>query len=640
MTHSLKTHIALLLGTLALLVLVATGATLWGVQAQSQDALVINLAGRQRMLIQQMTLLSVEESQEASPEHAATLWEAADTFERTLSAFEKGGLAPYLPGQDVAIPAAESAEVRATLAEVRALWEPFRQNVDAALAGEDTSEAIRALSPQLLAGADEVVRRYEAAAAHKVTRLRDIQRVFLLTSLLLLAWGVWLLRRSILQPMQRLQAAVQRIADGDLEMLLHIDRPQEFHTLAIGFETMRQSLLQWQQESERWAATLEARVAQRTAELDALNKVSLEIAAQLDTDEVLHSIAQKARQLLGADAAALCLVQEDGTLLVRQTVQGPPQAFTGRQVVRLDEVQEVLEQPACAYCRVPCGMLTAPYRRHHLAVTLQHGSETLGAFCVASAGEHPFPEDADILLTRLANAAVVAMQNARLYDRAEQSAALEERQRLAAELHDGLGQLLASIHLLTDRTLEEWPALDADEFRTRLESIRESSQQAVRIARQAITSLTQAVPSAGGLKTRLREAIADLQTCARCPIVFESALSRAVTLPKEREEQLLHIAQEAIWNAIRHAEAGEIRVRLAAENGMLTLEVADDGRGFVPAQADSARDGHFGLRIMQTRAEYIAGTLEIVSTPGAGTRIVVHCPIEESHESLSLAVSG
>ncbi len=639
MKWSLRFQISVLLGAFALLVLVASGATLWGVQTQAQDALVINLSGRQRMLVERMAFLSIEVTHEIRPEYAAELQAAAETFERTLSAFEQGGETPYLPGQEVSIPPAQSAQVRAALTDVRAVWTPFREAVEAVLQGRNESALITELTPELVARADVVVRRYEAESARKVTRLHNIQVGFLISTLGLLIWGVWWLYRTVLLPLQGLEAAALRIKGGDLQTPVRPSGPVEFHQLAESFDSMRASLAASRQALQDWAETLETRVAQRTAELEALNNVTLDIAAQLDVGRVLDSIAGNARRLLGAEVAALCLLDEEAARLYRQTTSGPAQAFTARREVSLEVVGEVFRQEAhCVQCRVPCNMVTQPYQRHHLAVSLKSDERILGAFCVANSGEQPFSEDAPLLLSGLANAAAIAIQNARLYTRAEHTATLEERQRLATRLHDGLGQILASVHLLADRTLDEFERLESGVLRERLERIRRASAEASRVARQAIASLAEAAARPVSLQARLRQHIADLQACASCDILVEDHLPRPLFLEKDRGEQVLYIIQEAVWNAIRHAEASEIRVLLSREEaGFLCVTVEDNGRGFNPQAAAAGEEGHFGLSIMRTRAEFLHGSIEIISAPSEGTRIILCCPLEKTHEPIPLA---
>jgi nitrate/nitrite-specific signal transduction histidine kinase len=210
-------------------------------------------------------------------------------------------------------------------------------------------------------------------------------------------------------------------------------------------------------ELDQWKSTLEERVAQRTRELETLNEISREISSRLDVQQVLNSVTEKARALLGGEVASLCLVDESQHWLKLQTLSGPKHAIVGN-TMRADNqfADAVLAGESIMICGVDscrggCRMLSDEFRVSHLAAPLRIGDRVIGALCVGSPAQNQFVAESANMLTKLANVAAIALENARLFAQAGRVATLEERHRVAAEMHDGLGQTLSYLGLMTDQ---------------------------------------------------------------------------------------------------------------------------------------------------------------------------------------------
>lgn len=210
---------------------------------------------------------------------------------------------------------------------------------------------------------------------------------------------------------------------------------------------MRQELAASRLELRRWADELGTRVEHRTQELVALFEVSAEITSQLDIQQILASIVDKARQLAEGEVAALCLLDPAGEGLTATVTSGPPEAFTARSPAGVPDfdmiraVEAVTQHEAC-----DCRFLRPWFRRSHLAVPLRAGDQVLGVLCVGHRGKGRFGKEERRLLSLLANAGAIALENARLYQQVEQEAALAERERIVAEMHDGLAQTLSFLN--------------------------------------------------------------------------------------------------------------------------------------------------------------------------------------------------
>ncbi len=632
---SLRFQIGVLFLIFVSLVVAGFNLTYRVMDAQQHDALVINLAGRQRMLLQKMTLLATELVEDKrTAEYQADMTRAITTFEQTLSAFEKGGPAPYLDTQVVILPRAESPAIQTRLQVVRSTWEQFRallETLNANPAAPETLSQVQALAPLLVTQADQVVVAYEQASAAKVARLRRIQIAFVVGILILLALSGWLLRRQVFLRLAALQGVAARIGAQDLETPVEIVGPPEVQALAQNMDAMRIALRQSRQDLQTWAETLEQRVAQRTHELETLNQVAREITSRLDTTQVLQTITTRARELLGAETATLCLLNEQGDQLNMQIHSGPAEVLTGKRTAKLDDNLRTVVQSERALlctqanCRWQCGILQSDFHHEHLAVPLQVEGRPLGALCVGVRQEQAFPSDADELLTRLANSAAVALQNAQLYTQAEHIAALEERQRIAADMHDGLGQVLSSLGLLVDQAQDALAYEPLERFQQRLERIRQVTTEAIRTTRQAIDVLLQAPSQPASLQTRLDKMLQALQTDVGVVLAFHDH-NPPVFLPETQWEQVKHIVGEAVWNACRHGHARHIQVELTLQEDALLLKVIDDGCGFNPQKIPQDDRKHFGLQLMQMRANYLQGNLRVISTPEQGTCVALSIP--------------
>lgn len=632
MLKSLQGRLTLLFLAFVLLVVVSVGAMLWGSEAQRQDALLINLAGRQRMLAQQMARLAFEAGAGEETVNAA-LQETAQTFDQTLRALRDGGDAPYADTV-VTLRLTRDPEIRSALDEATLVWSDFRALLDdlQQTPRSDPSfpakiQTIEEKSSILVARADEAVRLYEAAATAKVNRLRATQIGFLVGALILLGVGAWLTRASALKPLGELARAAHRLGGNDLETAVQVEGPEEIRALSAAFDAMRRNLLDL-------TSTLEERVAQRTRELETLNEVSREISSRLDIQQVLNSVTEKARSLLGGEVASLCLVDENRHWLKLQTWSGPKQAVAGN-VVRADDeftaaVLESSDAMLCGLgaCRGGCRMLSDEYRASHLAAPLRIGNRVIGALCVGSPAQNQFAAESAEMLTKLANVAAIALENARLFAQAERVATLEERRRVAAEMHDGLGQTLSYLGLMTDQVVEFLAEGQEAAALERLQKTRETIGKATREVRRAINRLIDDAPASQDLCARLRDALEEIASQHDLESTWRSDGDAAPKCSPQTAEQIHNVVREALVNAARHANAKRVSVHVGKEGENYFVTVEDDGKGFDTSQPEPG--GHFGLRVMQARAAHIGGRLEVESEQGRGTRVRLTFPNGET----------
>jgi len=245
--------------------------------------------------------------------------------------------------------------------------------------------------------------------------------------------------------------------------------------------------------------------------------------------------------------------------------------------------------------------------------------EVIAAFYLTDReGADEFSAEDQRLIEMLAAHAAVAIENARLLERSRELSIVEERNRLARELHDAVSQKLFGLVLNAEAAatlLDRDPAAAADQ----VARLGELAQEALGELRELIFELRPASLEEEGLAATLRKHVDMLRRIHGRDI--ELRISGAAQ-PAPEDADVFRIAQEALNNALRHAEAERIELRLAGRDGRLTLTVADDGVGFDP-EAPGLRSRRLGLTSMEERARALGGTLAVVSRPGDGTTVTL-----------------
>lgn len=630
------------------LIFISTGVTYWGIESQEKDGLIINLAGRQRMLIQEMTRLAQGSGEEDDRAHLEALTRAEDTFDQTLTALIQGGEAPYLPGESVTLPPARSPRIKQQLAVVKENWELFKFQLNLLKAGGQdsggrsaTAEAIQNLSGPLTEEMDLAVRFFEQDAAGKVQRLRTLQIAFLISALGLLAAGAWMTREILINPLNQLTRSAQRIGEGDLLNPVKVFGLEEIHLLSGSLEEMRSDLKTSREALISWSKKLESRVEQRTGELEALYEISRDISSRLEVSEVLQAITEKSLHLLGGDVAVLCRLDQEGKRLLFEAKSGTTEAIRSDSTEIAGELTSRVLSGSKAFscgeehCQEGCGILKEEYRKSHIASPLRVEGRLIGALCVGLAAEAGFSPEAESLLSKLANSAAIALENARLYEQAEKVAVLEERQRIAADMHDGLTQTLSTLNMKIDRANEMITAGEEGEAGVLLEESYPLIDQAVADLRRAITSLMEEPGPHRGLQDRLEELIRNHTEQDGPAVSWGQELNETIDIPAEKMEQIMRVANEAVINAKKHARASNIQLSLQKVDDHYQLGVTDDGRGFNPEDPDDKERGVFGLKVMQARAQKLDGKLAIQSALDQGTEVRLEWPISKGKERVN-----
>ena len=362
--------------------------------------------------------------------------------------------------------------------------------------------------------------------------------------------------------------------------------------------------------------------------LDELYQVSqavLSVTRQMPVRDVLQVIVRSARSLVGARYAALGVPDEgdsfaefvvDGISDAEWSAIGPLPRRHGMLGVLLtdgkpERLADIRQDPR--FEGWPAGH---PQMSHFLGVPVREGDQVLGIIFAANktsaaAEKRGFTERDLQILSLFAAHAAIALTNARLSERSRELSVMQERSRLARELHDAVTQKLFSIraHARAAAVLAARRPCDPDRVKAEIEVVGELGAEAHAELRAVIDGLAPPDLRAGGLAESLRRYAVLAGRAHGIPVTFTAA--ELPELNASQEAALYRVAQEALHNALRHSGAGVIRVRLARTPRRATLEVKDDGHGFTPG----APSGGVGLASMRQRAATVDGTLTIKSGP-------------------------
>lgn len=382
---------------------------------------------------------------------------------------------------------------------------------------------------------------------------------------------------------------------------------------------------------------LEQRVAERTRELSALLEIAHTVASTLDLAPLLGLILDHLQTVVAYTGAAIFVVEGDDVCLLdyrgplpqgrMRDVRIPLAQAIGYQAVRDRNGPVIVDdlagdsplaqgfQGLAAHLRATVG-----YARSMLIVPLTVKDRLIGVVRIDHHAPHAYtPRHAELALA-VATQAAVAIENARLYGRAQEAAMLEERQRLARDLHDAVTQSLYGATLYAEAAARLLATGDHATAAAYVQDVGEATQEALREMRLLLFELRPPDLARDGLAAALRARLAAVE--GRVPGLSAVAeMQDDLPLPPPIEEALYGVAREALNNALKHADARQIHLLLRREGAAVVLEIADDGGGFDPAAV--AQGGGFGLRGMTERVAQVGGVLAVQSTPGQGTMVRV-----------------
>ena len=354
----------------------------------------------------------------------------------------------------------------------------------------------------------------------------------------------------------------------------------------------------------------------RQRELQTLLDVAAAASSSLELDEMLSTALDRVVALVGASRAGVMLLSSESGKLEPRIIR-PERPIVPENLTEMCQVcSEVIASGKPLYVPVDAAL---GHIEPGALLPLRVRGQPLGVLVIIGPQESTFSERHLALFESIADELGIAVENARLYKRVEQVAIAAERSRLARDLHDSVTQSLYSMTLFAEAARRLIVSEDQESVEEYVSQLCETSQQALKEMRLLVYELRPSTLEEEGLVRALRQRLDTVER--RAGIEAQLSVQGELDLPKKNEEELYRIAQEALNNSLKHAAATAVTVRIATEGGLLTMEIADNGRGF---DLDSAADtGGIGLSSMQERAEKLNSDLQIVSIPEKGTRVQV-----------------
>jgi signal transduction histidine kinase len=359
---------------------------------------------------------------------------------------------------------------------------------------------------------------------------------------------------------------------------------------------------------------------QRLVESESIKRTMTALLQKLTLDEVLEIVCSEARQLTNASGTAVLLLEEEW-LQVTFSI-GRPKPALDRLPVAQSLAGIAVQRGQPLLVNDPTKQIQAYHRNPNLqsllVVPLFIEGTSIGVIDVVNK-PGGFEDDDIRILNLFATQAAIAIKSARLRQQAGQLALVNERQRLARDLHDSVTQLMYGISLFADASQKALAGNKIEKAIENLGELRKMTREAMLEMRLLVFELHPPILEEEGLVTALQTRLDSVE--ARSGIHTEYHVVGERRLPLEIESELYRIAQEALTNVVKHAKADEISLTLNFKKGRFQLIIEDNGIGFDPGDADKGRG--MGLRGMQERVQRLNGILNIDSTKDDGTIIQV-----------------
>lgn len=446
---------------------------------------------------------------------------------------------------------------------------------------------------------------------------------------LVTAYGV----RHITNPIQKLIHASAQVTAGQFKHQIEVKTGDEIETLAEQFNLMSAEL-------DDSYSLLEEKVAERTHELATLNAIAARMSSSLNLNEIMADALERIMELTGMEHGIAYRIAggEDGAAntgidtveahLRVMAYRGLPPTFAdlGDRVPLRRSAAGVAGQRGEPVIWTLVALPTESAVKERLAtlgveqviaIPLMAKGRLVGSLNLSTNHSRIYPSEQIALLKTIGQQIGVAVENAHLYEQAEQSAVTAERSRLARELHDAVTQTLFSANLIADVIPRIWKR-DPQEGMKNLEELRQLTRGALAEMRTMLLEMRPESLERADIKSLLTQLADAFIGRVRVPV---SLVIEGECVPTHEVKLVFYrVAQEALNNIAKHSGARQVDVHLECQAGGLRLSIKDDGLGFDPSTITS---DHLGIAIMRERANSIGASLKIESQVGQGTSVTL-----------------
>lgn len=612
---SLGVKLALIGVPFLLLALLSTAATLWVSWQLDGGAAAVNEAGRMRMQAYRMALT-------VSTNDPRELPRQIEQFTQSLNLLRTGD-----PERPLFVP--WDGEVRHHFTSVEQGWEKFQAQWLA-----QTPPSLTELRGQTVTFAtdiDALVTSIEAHISHWTSILHLLQMGILVLAVLGATILLFTGYLFVLEPVNQLKQAIQKIQDGDFGARVDRVTSDEFGTLAEGFNGMAE-------HTQSMYRSLESKVQEKTAELEekrerleSLYEVTALVARATSLDELAQNFSQRVMHIARADGVALRWSDQANQRYLMLAASGLPTAMVEEeQCLRAGDCHCGAPSPSDGLRVIPIHALTAQSLQHCtkagfgtlVNIPIRLHERLMGEVSLFFHAKVSPSAAERSLLEALTSHLASAMDNLRLNALEREAAISGERHFLARELHDSIAQSLAFLKIQVQLMRDALQSGTAADMHTVLEEIDTGVRESYGDVRELLMHFrtrTNTEDIEPALATTLRKF--EHQTGLKTTLAISG---QGMPLSPDLQIQVLHIVQEALSNARKHARASQVWLEVQQQPEW-RFEVRDNGMGFSPDK-HPLDETHVGLRIMTERAQRIGASLEVLSTPQRGSSIILTLP--------------
>lgn len=621
--------VGVLIGFL-LLALVAIGSTLWLSWQLEGAAAAINETGSLRRHSYRLALLLAREHADPQADAGAKVPDQIAAIDRALALVERGD-----PQRPLGLPPSQA--IRDAFHSVVRQWKghmrPLMLQAHAARGapGLDAQRQLDAHVERFVADIDGLVALIEQDNALRTFWLRASQLALVAMAIGGTVALVYLMFGLIVDPVMRLRGGMRRMAESDFGVRLAVESRDEFGQLAAGFNEMADRL-------QQLYASLEDKVREKTATLEDKNReleLLYDCAAYLQQRHTLETMCEgflaRIAAYFAADGGTVRIIDADNDnlhLIVHAGLSA--ELVESERCMKFDSCLcgEAAHKKISVVHRLgelPGGERLQCAREGIATVSIFQictQDQQLGMFSLHFRQARGFSPRERGLLDTVAALLGVAIENMRLAAREREMAISEERNLVARGLHDSIAQGLNFLNLqvqMLDDSLATGKNTEAAAIVPALQAgVKESYEDVRELLLNFRTRLEE-----DSLQAGLRKTVKKFSDQTGIPAEFRATGPGGPPMSREQQLQILFIAQEALSNIRKHAQADAVRVRIEDGEDFL-LSIMDNGIGF-DADAGSAKDEtHVGLHIMRERAQRVHAELDVRSRPGAGTTVSLH----------------
>jgi len=623
--------VGVLIGFL-LLALVAIGSTLWLSWQLEGAAAAINETGSLRRHTYRLTLLLAREQAGVQSESSPKVPEQIAAIDRILLLVERGD-----PQRPLGLP--PSRAIRDAFRHVLGQWNGhmrplmLQAHVARGTARQDAQLQLDGHVERFVAEIDRLVALIEQDNALRTFWLRASQLALVAMAIGGTVALVYLMFGLIVDPVMRLRGGMRSMAESDFGVRLAVESRDEFGQLAAGFNEMADRL-------EQLYGSLEDKVREKTATLEDKNReleLLYDCASYLQQRHTLETMCEgflaRISSYFAADGGTVRIVDADNA-----NVHLVVHAGLSAEMV---ESERCMKFGSCLCGEAAVKKISVVHRLSDLpgGEQLQCAREgiatvsifqicaqdqQLGMFSLHFRQARGFSTRERGLLDTVAALLGVAIENMRLAQREREMAISEERNLVARGLHDSIAQGLNFLNLqvqMLDDSLAAGKTADAAAI---VPALRAGVKESYEDVRELLLNFRSRLEE-DSLQAGLRKTVKKFSDQTGIPAEFRALGPGGPPMSREQQLQLLFIAQEALSNIRKHAQADTVQVRIEDGEDFL-LSIRDNGIGFDASAGSAMDDTHVGLHIMRERAQRIHADLNVQSCPGAGTTVSLHLP--------------